>query len=691
MGQIRWFDSVMYQSTRGVIRIRPFRPERQAGRRRLVGKNTLFVMLSVLFAAAAPGSSQNLAPPPIVSSATGIRDTEEPTSGPEALTSADLDAWLDGFMMTTLDQGKIAGAQVVVVKGGHVLLKRGYGFADVAAKTPMDPDRNQVRIGSVSKLFAWTAVMQQVEAGKIDLDVDVNRYLDFEISPPGERPVTMNDLLTHRGGFEEGLKDVLATDPERLKTNERYLKENMRPFMFSPGEVPAYSNYGNALAGYIVERVSGEPYETYIERHILKPLRMNATTARQPLPPAFSKTAAKGYRTSETAPSPFELVGTAPAGQISATGADMGNFMLAYLQDGRFGDAQILKRETVRQMRRPLLETPEGFDSMAYGFFRGERNDRLVLGHGGDTVVFHSDLNLLPKEGVGIFVSFNSRGENDSVYGARERLLELFLDRYFPAPAPATPPAIEGAAADARAIEGYYETSRRVETGFISLFYLLQQDQVVANEDGTISVSSLGDKRFREISPNLWRETGGTRQLLVTEAGGRRAIIDSHNPASLLQAAPVSRNGALFQLVAGLSLLVLLCTAIVWPIAVWVQRTRQLPPVASGRAALLRRLTRIAVVSNLVYLIGWYGLLAPILSSDVGFYNESLDGFIRSLQVAGIVPLLAATLGVWNAWLGFRTKQGWGANVRSVIVALALIGFLWTAWMAGFLSWSINY
>ena len=88
---------------------------------------------------------------------------------------------------------------------------------------------------------------------------------------------------------------------------------------------------------------------------------------------------------------------------------------------------------------------------------------------------------LLPEEGVGIFVSFNSSGENDAVYGARARLFQLFLNRYFPAPAPVTPPAIASAPGDALAIAGNYESSRRVETGFIGLFYLLEQDKVVAN------------------------------------------------------------------------------------------------------------------------------------------------------------------------------------------------------------------
>jgi CubicO group peptidase (beta-lactamase class C family) len=369
-------------------------------------KRFLFLLLAGWLAAAASSQEQKPAPPAAAS--TDSDTPGGPAAGQRALTAADLGAWLDGFIPTTLQQGKIAGAQVVVVKDSQVLLERGYGYADLAAKRPMDPDRTQMRTGSITKLFTWTAVMQLVEAGKIDLDADVNGYLDFKISPPGARPVTMTDLMTHRGGFEEGLKDVLATDPARLKTTERYLKENRRPFMFPPGEVPSYSNYGTALAGYIVERVSGEPYEAYVERHILAPLQMHHTTLSQPLPPDVARTAAKGYRTSETPPSPFELVGTGPAGQISATGADMANFMLAHLQGGRFGDAQILRPETVRLMHSPSLEMPQGFDTLAHGFFRGRRNGRTLLSHGGDTVVFHSDLNLLPQEGVGIFVSFNS-------------------------------------------------------------------------------------------------------------------------------------------------------------------------------------------------------------------------------------------------------------------------------------------
>jgi CubicO group peptidase (beta-lactamase class C family) len=627
-------------------------------------------------------------PPP---AETGTTAPTVPQSGTSALTAADLGSWLDGYMAGTLKQGKIAGAQVVVVKDGQVLFKKGYGYADVASKTRMDVDRHLMRIGSTSKLLTWTAVMQQVEAGKIDLHADVNRYLDFRIAPPGSRPVTMIDLMNHRAGFEEGLKDLLASDPKLSKSTERYLKENSRPFLAPPGQVPAYSNYGVALAGYIVQRVSGEPFEAYVQRHILAPLGMSRTTFVQPLPPALAGAMAKGYRTSDVPPDKFELVVTAPAGSVSATGADVGRFMLAQLQQGRLGAAQIMRPDTMRLMHSPSEQLRSGFDTMAHGFFLTPRNGTPVIGHGGDTIVFHTDLNMLPEKGVGIFVSYNSRGKDDAVYGAREQLFDTFMDRYFPAPAPKTPAAIASAASDAAQLAGHYETSRRVETGFISLFYLIQQETVAANADGTISLGSIEGKTFREIAPNLWREVDGARELYVSTVGGRRAILDSRNPVGVLQAVPLMRNAVLFQLVAGLSLLVLLATAILWPVGAWIRRTRRLAPIATGQLALARRFTRIGALADLVYLAAWYTVLSPILSNTLDVYNAELDGRVRVLQVLAIVPLAAAAVGLWNAWLSFRYPIGWGARIRSVVVAVALLGFLWVAWMGGLIGWSVNY
>ena len=651
-------------------------------------RKPVLALLAALLVAAVPAQKAPIASAPAPAGDTSPAPTT-PATAPQ-LTATDLGAWLDGYMPATLKAGKIAGAQVSVVKDGRLLFEKGYGYADAAAKVPMDPRRSLMRIGSTSKLLTWTAVMQQVEAGKIDLNADVNRYLDFRITPPG-RAITMNDLMQHRGGFEEGLKDLLATDPKLLKTTERYLKENTRPFLFKAGEAGAYSNYGVALAGYIVQRVSGEPFEVYVRRHITAPLGMAHTTFVQPLPPALAPLMSKGYRTSDGPPQPYELVETAPAGSAAATADDMARFMLAHLGGGTWNGVQVLRPETTRLMHTPAPPPAPGFDSTAHGFFYQVCNGIPEIGHGGDTIVFHTDLVLFPQQNVGLFVSFNSRGERDAVYGARERLVDLFTDRYFPAPVPTTPPAIASAKDDAQALAGKYESSRRVETGFISLFYLLQQDAVVANDDGTISVSSIDGTRFREVAKGLWREVDGTRQLKVTELYGRRTILDSHNPVGVLQAVPLARNATVFQSVLGAPLLVLLLTVIVWPIGWRIRRRYAAPPIATGRTATLRLLTRVAALADLVYLFGWYCVLAPILDNRVDAYNGTLDGTIRALQVAAVIPVVAAVIGVWNAIASLRRPFGWGVRARAVVVALALLGFLWIAWMARLIGWSLNY
>ncbi len=240
----------------------------------------LIAAAAIALQAATAGASSTTTPAP--GEAPAAPAAAEPST--HSLDRADLETWLDGMVPYALKAGDMAGAVVVVVKDGTVLLEKGYGFADVSKKLRMDPERTMVRIGSTSKLFTWTAVMQLVEQGKLDLDRNINDYLDFKIPEDFGKPVTLRDLMNHRGGFEEGLKDVLWTNPHGVPSTEAYLKDHKRPMLFPPGEVPAYSNYGAALAGYIVERISKEPYERYIERHILMPLGMTNTSFDQPLP-----------------------------------------------------------------------------------------------------------------------------------------------------------------------------------------------------------------------------------------------------------------------------------------------------------------------------------------------------------------------------------------------------------------------
>src|SRR5438552_1872867 len=225
-------------------------------------------------------------------------------------------------------------------------------------------------------------------------------------------PVTLRQLLTHTAGFEDTLKNLFVAHESDLKLLRAYLVNQMPARIFPPGKVPSYSNYGFTLAGYIVERVSGEKFERYIDNHILKPLRMTNSTFDQPLPPELAAQMSKGYLNAAKKPRDFEFVQAAPAGSLSTTAADMTRFMLAFLQDGTVDGVAILKPETVGQMQTRQFDLHPMICGLGITFMEYCMNPGRVIAHGGDTVYFHSDMVLVPDAHVGYFVSYYSLGKN---------------------------------------------------------------------------------------------------------------------------------------------------------------------------------------------------------------------------------------------------------------------------------------
>ena len=264
-----------------------------------------------------PAPAGALEPAAAKASATPPTAVAAPRAGnARTLDKTDVDAWLDGYMPFALNTSDIPGAVVVVVKDGQVLSARGFGYADVDKRTPVDPARTLFRPGSVSKLVTWTAVMQLVEQGKIDLDADVNTYLDFTIPPRAGKPVTMRQMMTHTAGFEESAKGLIVYDKSAAMTLPELIKSRTPARIFDAGTTPAYSNYATSLAGYIVGRLSGLPFDDYVEQRIFAPLNMRTASFRQPLPAALAPLAATGYSEPGQPSLGFEIVNSAPAGEI---------------------------------------------------------------------------------------------------------------------------------------------------------------------------------------------------------------------------------------------------------------------------------------------------------------------------------------------------------------------------------------
>ncbi|HEX7296667.1 MAG TPA: serine hydrolase domain-containing protein, partial [Pyrinomonadaceae bacterium] len=435
---------------------------------------------------------------------------QTPASGVHELTATDVEAFLDGLVPLQLKADDIAGATVAVVKDGKLLFARGYGYADVKQKRPVVAEETLFRPGSVSKLFTWTAVMQLFEKGMLDLDRDVNEYLDFKIPDAFGKPITLKNILTHTPGFEEQVKDLFSAEGAPPPLGQ-YLKTHIPRRIFPPGTVPAYSNYGAALAGYIVERVANKPFNDYVDENIFKPLGMTRSTFVQPLPPALNGLMSSGYRQASDDAREFEVVNVPPAGSLSSTATDLARFITAHLQDGQFGDAHILKPETARLMHSRLFGLDDKANAMAYGFYEESKNGRRIIGHAGDTQYFHSDSHLILDANVGFFISYNSAGKGGG--SPRTVLWESFLDRYFPATLPSDQ-TLASAAQDAKAVSGHYMLSRRGESSFLKAASLVGQLTVAPTENGSIEVAELTGangrpKRWREVAPMTFLEENG--------------------------------------------------------------------------------------------------------------------------------------------------------------------------------------
>ncbi|HWE44870.1 MAG TPA: serine hydrolase domain-containing protein [Caulobacteraceae bacterium] len=638
----------------------------------------------------------------IVGGAGALTPATTPVATPPATTAAhtldatDVNAFLDGYMPYALKAGDIPGAVVVVVKDGQVVTERGYGYADVAKRTPVDPQKTLFRPGSISKLFMWTAVMQLQEQGKLDLDADINKYLDFKIPPRDGKPITMRNLMTHTPGFEEWGKRLFVANAGRMGTLHDYVI-HVPARIYAPGKTIAYSNYGAALAGYIVQRVSGEPFAQYIDHHILTPLNMHHSTFVQPLPANLAPDMAKGYGAASAGPRPFEFVNGAPAGSLSATGDDMSHFMIAHLQNGQYDGVQILKPETAKYMHQTAFTPVPPLNGMALGFYREDRNGHAVVAHAGDTQLFHSELHLLIDDNVGIFISING-GKGIAAElgnGVRPVLYRAFMDRYFPAPVTPEPPTASTAKHDAALIAGRYVASGRSATNFLSIGSLLGQTTVTAAPDGTIKVSSYKDtaggvRSWREIGPMLWRNVNGTDRMAATVENGRVTSMRQENDPTveMLIPVPASIDGRWMMPLLYVSLLILLTCVATWPISAIGRAAYGKNFTLSGRPAMLYRLVRVSAIVALCLVAGWMMLLGH----DFGSFDTPLDKWLRLMQLIGVLTILGAVVGLWNlATVWGDASRGWWAKLSSLLIAVALLSAVWFIFALHLITLSLDY
>jgi len=579
-----------------------------------------------------------------------------------------LEAYLDGVVAAQLDERDLAGATVAVVHGGELLFAKGYGWADVETWEPVDPETTLFRIGSVSKLFVWTTVMQLVEEGRLDLHTDINTYLeDFQIPDTYERPVTLAHLMTHTPGFEDWVIGLFGTDENDIRPLGEILSEQLPKRVRPPGEAPSYSNHGTAMAAHVVETVVGKPWVEVVRERVLDPLGMDHTTFLQPLPQPLAEEASKGYRFGGGAfqEQDFEWVPLAPVGSAASTAADMARFMLAHLQEGHLGGRRILAEETARRMREPLIELGPEVNPLVHGFMNLSRGGVRILGHGGDTFWFHSYLALFPEHELGVFVSYNSERGG----GAASAFLSLFIERLFPS----SPVSAQSGAKDSAArYAGAYRASRYSHTTVAKLAAFLPT-RVSRTDAGELRAFG---RRFVPVAPGVFEEPDGDWKLVFQEdeEGEVERFYIAHLPILTFERVPFGESLRLHGLLAGVVGLLLLGTLIAWPGGWFVRRWFGVAQPAEERLPKTAR--GVLWLAALVFVV-FTVALAAILSDP----NQVALGEVGGLRFLGVLSLVGGLLtlgaGVFTVQAWRRRQGGRLGRIAYTVVTVGLVVFLW--------------
>ncbi len=596
---------------------------------------------------------------------------------PVNIDPVDLENFVDGIMAVHIADKHIAGATFAAVKDGKILLKKGYGLADIAKNIPVTSDKTLFRPGSISKLFTWTAVMQLYEQGKIELDEDINQYIKgFSIPETFSEPITMTHLLSHTPGFEDKSIGMAARKPKDLMPLKDFLEKHMPQRVRPPGQITSYSNYGASLAGYIVECISGIPFEEYIEENIFEPLGMENSSFRQPLPDRLLENMSVGYKYENGVlePDEFELLnGMAPAGALSTTGGDIAKFMIAHLQNGRYNDKEILKEETARLMHTTLFTYDKRLSGNAYGFWEWTYNGLNTIGHGGDTFLFHSYLILIPKQNLGLFVSYNSMG---GLGASRIQLIESILDRYFPfSPKQEAEANKYDKKQKLNKFSGTYRSTRVNHSSIEKLGQLFSTIQIKTINGRKLLISSASNKsQWIQTEPLFFQKIRSQDKMLFREdkEGHITHLFIGDSPSAAFVKLKWHETPKFHFFILGLTLFIFL-TTLSWPLG--VLRRRVCSSLSEKPdAPRLFRLTA-GVMSGLCVL--FIIILISILSSP----ENLIYGVPFTMKILFTLPFVAMVLALGVLFFSFAVwiKNYWNRCGRMyyLLVLIAFVVFLW--------------
>jgi len=619
-----------------------------------------------------------------------------PTSAARAVDAADLGAYVDGVVEGYMRRLGIAGATVAVVDAQGALLLRGYGIAGLNPERRVDPARTLFRIGSTSKTFTYLQALMLIDAGKLDLDAPVNRYLPNEVRLPDDdyAPVLVRHLLTHTAGFEDSaLGHLFAKTPQDVVSLADYVRRHRPMRVREPGTHAVYSNYSVALLGVLVQAVSGTPFETLAERDLFAPMGMHHTTFREPLgdgnprnvdarfkglwSDGFERTGG-GFATQD-----FEYISSiAPAGAVSSNAADMARYMTMLVNRGQLDGRQIVPASAFARLEgAPLFSTAPEATGFAYGFFRKRYGQVQSLEHGGATLMFHTNMVAVPELGLGIFVSTNTGTGVDLV----KELPALVLERYFPrARAAALPAPPKDFALRGKQYVGAYLNERRAYHGFEKLL-LSSAAQIGLTDDGYLTLTAGNDtSRWVEDKPNVFRAVNGSGRLVfLTDQDGEVTGFVTPYGHDVFNRAGAFDSANLLYMLLGLALL----TALGVLTGAWLRRKR--PRAGEALSAMRSARWLYATAAAWLLFAVVFGIAFAQLAAAGNAAIFSYPGPLLRIALWLSLPALLLTLAcaplLWSAW----RARGWGfwRKSRHTLAVLTFISAGYAMWVWNVVGW----
>ncbi len=589
-----------------------------------------------------------------------------------------LEAFMDGVILTTMDELKIAGATISLIHEGELLLNKGYGYTHIEAGNKVDPERSLFRLGSISKLFTWIAVLQQVEQGNLRLDADINQYLtSFIIPDTYDEPITLRSLMSHTPGFEDVLLHLFLREEDLVPPLEEQFRKKLPRRIMPPLHEAAYSNHGTGLAQLLVEKASGMSFEEYAEAHIFTPLDMDFSTFRQPVPNYLQPYLSIGYAWQEGQfePRGFEVIPMAGAGGASSTASDMAIFMDALLNQTRHDTISLLDSATYAIMQEPVLQHADSMNPALHGFIDSSRRHIRIIGHGGNTFLFHSLVALFPEHDTALFMSFNGKNAQKS-YG---NVLNHFLDRYFPAPSDSTA-TIELSPEYLAGFEGQYMSNRRPHSSLLKIIGSMNNLEVSATESGIQLRDMFGEThQLVPVDSTTFFISQRNTYVAFSPQDGKAAekLYLGEYPIMAF-----NRVAGMYQMhyhliIMVITLLCVLYILIVWPWLYFARRQYDKKPRALHNLPVFSKI--IAWTTSLFFLV-FYLLL---FSSAGG--EEIIFGIPSGIRIALFFPIAAIPFTLimigsnFYIWKVPRTK-----NSSRLFYGLATLAFLLSLWQFHF-------